>query len=127
MHSCVYEGHKYINLVQISSVAIEIQGVENVNLAVPVNTLHTCEATCLSWPIDRHKILYLNLAINLLSILVKTPYPQVMDIVYSYAVTDSYPVPLLEFFWDIGMHLLCPLWGSTYSINAIFHGKCICS
>ena len=31
------EGIKYVNLIEISSVAIEIQGVENGELAVPVN------------------------------------------------------------------------------------------
>ena len=31
------EGIKYVNLIKISQVVIEIQGVENCKLAIPVN------------------------------------------------------------------------------------------
>ena len=33
------EGTKYVNLIDIGSVVIEIRGVENVELTVPINTL----------------------------------------------------------------------------------------
>ena len=33
------EGIKYVNLIEISSVVIEIRGVENGELAVPVNNM----------------------------------------------------------------------------------------
>ena len=33
------EGIKYVNLIEIGSVVIEIRGVENGELAVPINTL----------------------------------------------------------------------------------------
>ena len=33
------EGIKYVNLIEIGSVVIEIQGVENGELTVPINTL----------------------------------------------------------------------------------------
>ena len=36
------EGIKYINLIEIGAVVIEIQGVENGDLAVPVNNTLVC-------------------------------------------------------------------------------------
>ena len=39
------KGVKYVNLIEISPVVVEISGVENGDLAVPVNTC----STHLSW------------------------------------------------------------------------------
>ena len=36
------EGIKYVNLIEIGPVVIEIRGAENGELAVPVNNMHTC-------------------------------------------------------------------------------------
>ena len=36
------EGINYVNLIEISSVVIEIQGVENGDLVVPVNNTLNC-------------------------------------------------------------------------------------
>ena len=36
------EDIQYVNLIEIGPVVIEIQGVENGELAVPVNKQHTC-------------------------------------------------------------------------------------
>ena len=38
MKGRVYEGHKYVNLIETSPVIIEIRGAENGKLAVPVNS-----------------------------------------------------------------------------------------
>ena len=35
--SCIYGWHKYVNLIETSPAVIKIQGLENSNLAVPVN------------------------------------------------------------------------------------------
>ena len=37
MLGCVYGGQKYMNLIEIGPVVIEMQGVENGEFAVPVN------------------------------------------------------------------------------------------
>ena len=45
MQGCVYGGHKYVNLIEVSLTVIKIQGVKNGNLAAPVNNTlvhHTC-------------------------------------------------------------------------------------
>ena len=36
------QGIKYVNMIEISAVVIEIQGVENSELAVPVNNTLVC-------------------------------------------------------------------------------------
>ena len=42
------EDIKYINLIEISSVVIELQGVENSYLAVPVNNTLVCHTSFLA-------------------------------------------------------------------------------
>ena len=42
------EGIKYVNLMEISPVVIEIQGVENSELAVPVNNTLVCHTAFLA-------------------------------------------------------------------------------
>ena len=47
------ESIKYVNFIEISPVVIEIQGVENVKLAVPVNNTLVCHTAFLAadtWP-----------------------------------------------------------------------------
>ena len=43
------EGIKYVNLIEISPAVIKMWGVENGDLAVPVNSTLVC--ACLSWPL----------------------------------------------------------------------------
>ena len=43
------EGMKYVNLIEIGPVVIEIQGAENGKLAVPVN--NTLVHHTISWPL----------------------------------------------------------------------------
>ena len=42
------EGIKYVNLIEIGPVVIEIQGVENGKLAVPVNNTLVCHTAFLA-------------------------------------------------------------------------------
>ena len=42
------EGIKYVNLIEIGPVVIEIQGVENGELAVPVNNTPVCHMAFLA-------------------------------------------------------------------------------
>ena len=42
MHVAYIQGMKYVNMIEISAVVIEIQGVENSELAVPVNNTLVC-------------------------------------------------------------------------------------
>ena len=43
------EGIKYVNLIEIGPVVIEIRGAENGELAVPVNNTVVSHITRLSW------------------------------------------------------------------------------
>ena len=42
------EGIKYVNLIEISAVVIEIRGAENSELAVPVNNTLVCHTAFLA-------------------------------------------------------------------------------
>ena len=48
------EGIKYVNLIKIGPVVIEIQGAENGELVVPVN--NTLVRTRLSWPLTHNHV-----------------------------------------------------------------------
>ena len=48
------EGIKFVNLIEIGPVVIEIRGAENGELAVPVIT-HLC-VTRLSWPLTHDRV-----------------------------------------------------------------------
>ena len=48
------EGIKYVNLIEIGPVVIEIRGAENGKLAVPVN--NTLCVTRLSWPLTHNRV-----------------------------------------------------------------------
>ena len=48
-------GIKYVNLIEIGAVVIEIQGVEYGELAVPVNNTLVC-VTWLSWPLTHDRV-----------------------------------------------------------------------
>ena len=45
---CEYGGYKNVNLIEISPVVMEIQGVENGELAVPVNNTLVCHTAFLA-------------------------------------------------------------------------------
>ena len=42
------EGIKYVNLIEICPVVVEIQGVENGKLAVPINNTLVCQTAFLA-------------------------------------------------------------------------------
>ena len=50
----MYRGQKYVILIEISIVVIEIQEVENGELAVEVNNTLVYCATQLSWPLTHN-------------------------------------------------------------------------
>ena len=48
------EGIKYVNLIEIGPVVIEIRGTENGELAVPVN--NTLARHTVSWPLTHDRV-----------------------------------------------------------------------
>ena len=48
------EGIKYVNLIEIGPVVIEIQGVGNNELVVPVNNTLVCHTA--SWPLTHNHV-----------------------------------------------------------------------
>ena len=48
------EGIKYVNFIEIGPVVIEIQGVENGELAVSVNNTLVCHTV--SWPLTHDRV-----------------------------------------------------------------------
>ena len=50
------EGIKYVNLIEIGPVVIEIQEAEYGELAVPVNNTHICASQGISWPLTHDHV-----------------------------------------------------------------------
>ena len=74
------EGIKYVNLIEIGAVVIEIQGAENGELAVPVNNTlvsHTAFLATDTRPcvLIKYRRVNSNLLIIMKSLLVKFSYP----------------------------------------------------
>ena len=59
MWGCIYGGHKIYQLIEIGPVVIEIQGVKNGELAIPVNSTLVCHTALLAADTQLCVLIYL--------------------------------------------------------------------
>ena len=134
------EGIKYVNLKEIDPVVIEIRGVENSKLAVPVIT-HLC-ATQLSWPLTHGRVSWNNTLVCHTAFLAGDTQPCVvmcMSCTHKSSFVTSHaglwPVHTqflkVAFVCDIGMHASVRVyvcvseWVCGYMHGCV--GECMCA